>query len=209
MRRKEQLKSEDNPNGKTTTVVRLSLQEKIFCEAYIAMSPMPNLIKCAVRAGYKQPNASATQLMGRPHVVDYIDALRADARRRNNVTVDDIISEYMKIAFSDIREMFDEQGNLIPIHKLNDVVAASIKHFEIDEEGSADDVFSSRTKKISRHDKLTALNALRELLGFKEREVKIKRDAAGNVIETEETVNPDRHEVIFTDNSLPTTDGDM
>lgn len=190
------------------THARLSLQQKIFCEKYVGMGVLVNAVKAAVLAGYKVPHVSAPALLKKPEVQAYIDQLRYETRLRNNITIDDIINELAKIAFADIRELYDEENKLKDIKDMDDICAAAIKDFEVEKRymsGDSDDMMNIETTKVRRYDKLNALNALRECLGFKQREMTIKRDAQGKIIETEETVDPDVNKVVFEDNSGETS----
>ena len=44
----------------------------------------------------------------------------------DSAEVDRVLTEYAKLAFLDIRKAFDEDGNLKPIHELDDDTAAAI-----------------------------------------------------------------------------------
>jgi len=179
---------------------KLTLQQRIFVEHYVTSGPYANATKSAAYAKYKMPHISGNDLLTRKPVIEFIDKMREETRMRNNITIDDLINEYAKIAFADPRELYDEDGNLLPIHKLNDVLAGAISTIEQEEIRILGESVGT-LKKIKRYDKMTALNALREMLGFKSAEMIIRRGPDGRILETEETVNPDEHKVIFEDNT--------
>lgn len=189
----------------------VSLAELIFCEHFVSQGPLASALKAAAYAGYKQPQQSGQDLLGRPAVQVQIAKLRVEARDRCNLTVDDIIHEYIKIAFADIRDMYDEQGRLKNIHDMSSEIIATIKDLDVQTTTSPFTEEETITSRVRRHDKLTALEALRELLGFKEQQVTkmIKRDADGKVIETTETLSSTPHKVIFEDNTRPPVAGSI
>ena len=72
--------------------------------------------------------------------------------------------EIARIAFQDVRKFFNEDGNLVPIHELDDDAAAAIAGMDIDELWAKDENGDSSqvgvTKKIKRFDKTKALEML-------------------------------------------------
>lgn len=84
---------------------------------------------------------------------------RTEARqKRTEVTQDMVIKELARIAFLDIRDLYDENGALIPIHKLSRDTAAAIGGMDVVSVGGQDFI---DTKKIKLIDKKGSL----ELLG--------------------------------------------
>lgn len=183
--------------------LRLNLQQKMFCEAYVAMGPNARYVKAAAKVGYVNPRDAGVKLIAKPEVLAYIEELRRSARLRNNIEIDDIISEYAKIAFFDIREMYDpETGELKAVKDWDDIAGAAIGSVSVDTRFSQVEGVTITTAKIAPRDKLIALNGLRDMLGYKEREKKVIKDGAGNIIGTEETERiPVQAKVIFEDHS--------
>lgn len=177
---------------------RLTLQQKIFCEMLVAMGPYAKAVKAAMRAGYKVPEKSVGDLMVKPEIIAYIEELRIGARMRNNITVDDLINEIAKIAFFDIRTCYDEFGQVKQIQDLDDIAAAAVAEANTETKNSIAGMVTET--KIKVRDKLAAINALRDMLGYKQSEVKTVRDAEGKIIVTEETITGDT-KVIFEDYS--------
>jgi phage terminase small subunit len=52
---------------------------------------------------------------------------------RTEITADQVLDQLKKLVFFDIRTLFDENGALKPIHKLDDVAAAALVSVESDE----------------------------------------------------------------------------
>lgn len=87
-----------------------------------------------------------------------------EGRPKSDISPKRILEELARLAFLDPRKLFDEQGNLIPIHKLDEESAAAIAGLDHDEiySGRGEDRASiGRTAKIKFIQKTQAL----ELLG--------------------------------------------
>lgn len=185
---------------------RLTLQQKIFCEAYVAMGPYAKAVKAAVKAGYKAPEKSIGDLMAKPEVLEYIDEMRIGARMRNNIAIDDLINEVAKIAFFDIRSCYDDLGQVLPIHLLDDVAAAAVAEANTEQRASIAGLVTET--KIKARDKLAAINMLREMLGYREQQKKTIKDADGKIVSTEET-NIGDSKIIFEDYSGKVNGSDL
>lgn len=72
------------------------------------------------------------------------------------ITTQRVMRELAAIAYADPRDLYDEHGNLRPVHTLDDRTAASIESIEVDEV-TDDDGTTIKTRKIKRHPKTKAL----------------------------------------------------
>ncbi len=82
----------------------------------------------------------------------------------SEITAERILRALVRIGEADPRKYFDSNGNLKPIHELDDAEAFALSHIDVDEifEGSGRDKQKiGETKKIRTWDKTKAL----ELLG--------------------------------------------
>lgn len=72
-----------------------------------------------------------------------------------------VLEELRRLAFSDVRALFDEQGNLRPLHTLNDEEAACIASLEvIVKNAQAGDGHTDTIHKIKVWDKTRTLELL-------------------------------------------------
>lgn len=114
----------------------------------------------------------ASRTLADPKVSARVMELQDEHRARHGVTVDRILKEYAKLAFLDIRKVFDETGNLIPIHMLDDDTAAAISGLEVDKKVSkmtdenGEPMIESYLHKIKLSDKKGALDSLAKSLGL-------------------------------------------
>lgn len=141
----------------------LTDKQRRFCEEYLVDM---NATAAAKRAGYAERSArtSAQELLQNPNVVAQLQALREEQSQRTGITADRVITEVAKLAFGDLRQLFDDKGALLPVDKWPDGIAAAVASVEVDElfEGFGENRAQvGYTKKVKLWPKTTAL----ELLG--------------------------------------------
>lgn len=124
-----------------------------------------NATKAAIRAGYSGRNADkiGSQLLGKTRIQAEIQAAMDKRVERTEIDQDRVLGEIAKLAFADIRKVFDQAGNLLPVHMLPDEIAASISSIEVvtSRIPGSDPVEVEHTAKIKFWDKRGSL----ELLG--------------------------------------------
>ena len=144
----------------------LTHRQKLFAMEYIRHKF--NGSAAAIASGYsdKNANVSAVQVLANINVQRYIEALKQDISTVIGISAFDIAKEYAKIGFSDIRNIFDENGALINVKDIPQDAAANISSIEvfekIDGEGN---VVVGNTKKIRFYDKVSALDKLARMIG--------------------------------------------
>lgn len=121
-----------------------------------------NATQAAIRAGYSPDtaNQNGPRLLVNAGVERAIqDAM--DARAARTLTSQDkIVRELARIAFSDIRELFNDDGQMLPMSEWPDDLAASIS--------SLKDVDAGR--EIKMWDKMSALEKLMKHMGMFEKD---------------------------------------
>lgn len=96
-------------------------QHERFCRFY---ATEPNGQKASELAGLSPTTGS--KLLQRREVVWRIQELSDRNLKAADITAQRVILELGRIAFSDIRDVFDERGNLLPPHEMSDDAAASL-----------------------------------------------------------------------------------
>lgn len=116
----------------------LNAREQRFVEEYLVDL---NGAQAASRAGYsaKTSNVTASKLLTRPNIHAAIMAGMAARSQRTKITQDMVLEELAKLAFSDPRDFFREDGTLKHPQELNDRAAASLAQFEVREEFENED----------------------------------------------------------------------
>ena len=98
----------------------------------------------------------------RPEVVARVQEIWGLAMASADLTPEMVMRELKRIAMQDIRPIFDADGNLKPIHMLDDDTAATIASVDVEVkwQGKGDDAVPITTKKVRRVDKMAALGIL-------------------------------------------------
>jgi len=147
----------------------LTKRRKRFAQEYIV-----DLVgsDAAVRAGFSESRAKQTayELLNDPDVQAYVAKLQAERSKRCEVTADMVLDEYAKLAFLDPRQFFDENGNLLDVHKLPPDVAAALAGMDVVMERMGEDekgkpVYAA-VRKIKFVDKKGALDSVARCLGM-------------------------------------------
>jgi len=130
-----------------------------------------NATQAAIRAGYSANTAAEQgyQLLNNEDVSGHICGLRLKQQERTDITADKVLKEVARLAFSDIREYYKEDGTLKNIHEVSDDAAAALSGLDVDElfemEGRVK-VFTGYSKKIRLHSKTDGLEKLMKHLGL-------------------------------------------
>lgn len=141
---------------------KLTEKEKSFTREYIIDK---NGAGAAMRAGYSSRVAKqqACTMLQRDIVRNEVDRLLRAQAARTEINGDRVIKEIAKLAFSNIRPLFNSDGVLKDISTLDDNVSASVSSVESLEEydGHGNQrVLVGNTKKVKMWDKPKALEML-------------------------------------------------
>jgi phage terminase small subunit len=135
----------------------LAPMQKRFVHEYLVDL---NATQACIRAGYSARNADkiGPGLLGKVRVSQAIQEAMSIRAKRTGITQDRVLSEIARLAFFDPRKLYDESGNLIPIHKLDDDTAAAIAGMDVVVTNDGESVV--QIKKIKQWDKNSALEKL-------------------------------------------------
>lgn len=130
-----------------------------------------NATQAAIRAGYSTRTAKgqASRLLSNRRIRSQVDALLAEVTRSNKITVERTLKEIARLAYSDIRKLYDAHGSLRPMHELDDDAAALLAGVETEElfAGSGGDrVHIGYTRKVKTWSKTKALDLCMAYLGM-------------------------------------------
>ena len=136
-----------------------------FCEEYLANGY--NGTQAAISAGYSEDSARqlASDTLSKPYIQTYLEDRKAQIAARLEVNQDRILRELSRIAFSDIRKLYNVDGALKSVHDLDDdaaCVLASVETYEERIEGEA----VGENKKVKVYDKLKAIETINKMLGY-------------------------------------------
>ena len=147
---------------------KLTEMQKQFVAEYLVDL---NATQAAIRAGYSDRTAHSQgpRLLENVEIKKLIAAAMEKRGERTEVTADRVIEELAKLAFFDVRNMFNDEGKPKEISELDDVTAACIAGLDVQDsfEYVGDTkVFNGYTKKYKLADKKAALEALGRHLGI-------------------------------------------
>ena len=108
----------------------LTEQQRKFAQEYIVDL---NATQAAIRAGYsiKTAHIQGSQLIRNPKVSACIQEAMDYRAKRTAITADRVLAEIGKMAFANTQELYDEDGNLIPVQNLPPDIAAAIHSVKI------------------------------------------------------------------------------
>lgn len=145
---------------------KLTEKQKRFCAEYLIDL---NATAAYRRAGYagqgNTAEVNASKLLRTAKVCAEIAIRQKKLQEKTGITQERVLAEFAKIAFLDPRKFYDESGNLIPIHKLDDDTAAALGGMDVTAAKSADGDIDY-TKKIKIIDKKGALDSIARHLGM-------------------------------------------
>lgn len=122
-----------------------------------------NATQAAIRAGYSPKTAKqqGSRLLTNADIAVALADKTEKRLARAELSADRVLEEYRRVAFSDLRRLFDESGNLKPIHELNDDEAACLASLEVVKKNlEAGDHKTDTVHKLRLWDKLKALDSL-------------------------------------------------
>ena len=153
-------------------------QQKFVNEFLIDM----NGTQAAIRAGFsaKRADAIAYNLLRKTEIQEAIKLRRNDLARKTEVTQERIVLEMSRLAFMDIRNLFNDDGSPVPIKQLSDAAAACISGIQVVSIGNAD-VGIGHVMKYRMPDKNRALENLAKILGFMDKEKNKDQDSATKI----------------------------
>jgi len=162
---------------------RLTDKQQRFVEEYLIDL---NATQAAIRAGYSKKTADriGPELLGKTCVSEAIQEAKKKRSVRTEITQDRILAEYAKVAFFDVRKMFDKDGKPLDIQNLDDDTAAALIGLDVQDvyEDSVDGKkFMGYVKKYKMADKLKALEALGRHIGLFEKQEN-QTDAIGTAM---------------------------
>lgn len=96
---------------------------------------------------------------------DRAKAFKVAKLAQSDLLQSQIISETKKIAFADIREAYDINGNILNVNEMPDNIAAAIVSVDVFESNLSGECIG-QTKKLKLQNKLEALKLLSDFLGM-------------------------------------------
>ena len=156
-------------------------KQKIFCDEYLIDFNATRAYKNAYPNCKKENSArkAGSRLLTNVDIQEYIEQKMKEREERTTITQDMVIKELSKVAFSDIRKLYTDKGNLKFMKDLDDDIAGAISGIETLEEyegyGENREKIGD-TKKVKLLDKTKALELLGKHLGMFKEKINLGQD---------------------------------
>jgi len=112
---------------------QLTAKQARFVEEYLVDL---NATQAAIRAGYKAKNADVVgpELVGKTWVAAAIKARQEKLQKKLDITQERVLLEMARLAFFDVRKLFNPDGSMKKPHELDSDTAAAVASLDLDEE---------------------------------------------------------------------------
>jgi phage terminase small subunit len=154
-------------------MANLTDKQERFCQEYLIDL---NATQAAIRAGYSQNTARSqgAENLTKPDIQERLSELNKSRLEATGISQKRVLEEYAKIAFFDIREIFDVDGGLINVKQLDSASAGAIASIKSSEEWGEDEegnkTVTGTIKEVKVFDKIRALQDLGKHLGLFEKD---------------------------------------
>jgi phage terminase small subunit len=140
---------------------KLTAKQELFVKEYLIDL---NATQAAIRAGYSEKTAEviACENLRKPNIAKAIQAAMDKRASKLEITAEKVLAEIAKLGFSNMQNIYGEDGSLLPVPELEPDVAAALQEVTEDRLGGSgkdDGIVTRRKYKLS--DKKSSL----ELLG--------------------------------------------
>ena len=128
-----------------------------------------NATQAAIRAGYatKNANVQGTRLLANASIAASIRERAGKQLERLDISAGRVLEEAARIAFSDVRSVFDDEGNLRPVHEWSDAAASAVAAVEVvTRRRPGEEKVVEHVHKVKLWDKVGALDKLMRHMGL-------------------------------------------
>ena len=156
-------------------------KQKIFCDEYIKDFNATRAYKTAYPNCKKDESArvNGSKLLTKTNISEYIEQQKEQLKSKMEITQERVLQEMARIAFADVRKLYNESGGLKNIQDLDDDTASIITGIETTEEFDGygqDREQIGYTKKVKMADKTKALDMLGKYFGMFKEKVEVNQD---------------------------------
>ncbi len=150
-------------------------KQKRFCEEYMVDL---NATQAAIRAGYSENSAQqiASENLSKPVIQQYIQSELEKQKSERIADITEVLEGLTKIVRFDKKEIYDENGGLLSIHKMPDDHRFAIQQLESEEIKDRYGNIEGYSKKVKGYSKLDAMEKLLKYHGGYEKDNKQKSE---------------------------------
>jgi phage terminase small subunit len=150
---------------------KITQKQMLFIKEYLVDL---NATQAAKRAGYKGSDKVLAQVgsenLRKPEIAEKIQKEMDERAKRTQINADDILKELARIGYSDIRKLYNDDGQLKSVNEWPEDLARAVASIEVDEIFEFEDgrkVWTGYTKKVKFWNKPQALELMGKHKNFK------------------------------------------
>ncbi len=148
---------------------RKTIKKERFAFKYVECGNASEAYRFAYNATNMKPDSIkrvASELLKDLYVTSTVKELQNQLKTELKISAEKVLKEYARIAFFDIRTLFNEENSYKELSEIDTDSIAAIANIEIAESYGTSGESGVFIKKIKLNDKLKALDALARHLGF-------------------------------------------
>jgi phage terminase small subunit len=156
-------------------------KQKVFCDEYIKDFNATRAYKVAYPNCKTDDSArkAGSRLLTYVDITTYIQKQKEKLQNKMEISQERVLKEIARIAFGDVRKLYNENGGLKNIQDLDDDTAAILTGIETTEEFEGygqDREQIGWTKKVKMADKTKALDMLGKYFGMFKEKVEVEQE---------------------------------
>ncbi|MEP0983819.1 terminase small subunit [Leptolyngbya sp. FACHB-17] len=114
---------------------KLTVKQRAFAEAYTSNGG--NATRAYYQAGFVARSESvasteSSNFLRKPEIQNYIRHLQANVSKRFDISADRLVQELAAIAFADPKQMFNDDGELLPISEIPDHCLGALAEINVE-----------------------------------------------------------------------------
>ena len=108
----------------------LTLKQERFCQEYLVDG---NGTQAAIRAGYSEASAreQASENLRKPNIAARLEFLESERLAALKITQEAVLRQTARLAMSDMRDYYTEDGRIKRVEELDDAAAAAITGIKV------------------------------------------------------------------------------
>ena len=160
--------------GKNKGTKKLNEQQEKFCIEYIKTL---NCTKAALAVGYSKKTATSqgSRLLTKVEIQERLSELRAELQERLKCSAEDVLSELIKIGFSNIQDFLGADGKSFKnLNEMDKNLTAAVESIQYETKTTTigESINVTETVKLKLHDKIAGLTNLGRHFGIFEKDNK-------------------------------------